>query len=770
MAKSQEKKKELKEEKIELMEEKKAKEEKTEPREEKKKEEKAELKEEKTKEKKTEAREEKKVREEYGCFVNREMSWLEFNRRVLMEAADEDLPLIERLKFLAIYRSNMDEFFMVRVGILTHRAELIPDHVDRLSGWTPQEEIDHVLEEVRRQQTSEKSVWNGIKEDLKEAGVDILDFKKISKVDEMMCKKIFRDIRSELSPRFLYQDQPFPFLHNGQSCIVAGVGKGKNARMGIIPIDHLPAYQVFEIDGRQKVVMTDMLIRHFVSSLFKKTEISESAIIRVTRNADVFISKKVESSNGEFRNRMQNALRVRDRQKPVRLQLIGKVTEELKGELAAQLGITRERIFTTSIPYSLSFWKALRKEKGFFYEDRKPSSCMRRKKGEYFAAVEKKDMLLSYPFQSMLPFIDLLYEAADDPTVESIQITLYRVSSSSKVAAALVYAADQGKDVMCLLELQARFDEQNNIDYAAVLEEAGCRVIYGTPGTKVHSKICLITRNIGGELSYITQVGTGNYNEVTSEQYTDLTLITADRNVGRDAAEIFHALEMGAIPPKTESLLMAPLCFKSWVLEYLEEERQKGKEGRVRFKVNSLNSIEIMQKLIECSQAGVKIELDIRGICCLRPGIPGISENITIRSTIGRWLEHSRIYAFGEGKEARIIIGSGDLMNRNLERRVEAFLPVKDAKCREQIERILQTYHEEGELGWIMHSDGSYSRQRKGDGTIRQEALYQYFSGMTAEEESEEPTEKEEKKKAKGKGKGQKKTEKKGLFARLFFS
>ncbi len=766
MAKSQEKKEEkkTKEDKTELKLEKKVKEDKAELKLEKKlKEEKAELKEEKK------AKEEKGPNGEYSCFVNREMSWLEFNRRVLMEAADEGLPLIERLKFLGIYRSNMDEFFMVRVGILTHRAELIPDHVDRLSGWTPQQEIDHVLEEVRRQQTTEKSIWNGIKEDLKKAGVDILDFKKISKVDELMCKKIFRDIRSELSPRFLYQDQPFPFLQNGQSCIVARVGRGKDARMGIVPIDHLPEYQVFEIDGRQKVVMTDVLIRHFAAMLFKKMEISETAVIRVTRNADVFISKKVESRSGEFRNRMQNALRVRERQKVVRLRINGKVSEELKLELAAQLGISRDRVFTTPIPYSLSFWKALRKEKGFFYEDRKPSTGMRRKKGEYLEAVSKKDMLLSYPFQSMLPFIDLLYEAADDPTVESIQITLYRVSSSSKVAAALVYAADQGKEVMCLLELQARFDEQNNIDYAAVLEEAGCKVIYGTPGTKVHSKICLITRNVNGEISYITQVGTGNYNEVTSEQYTDLTLITADQNVGKDAVEVFRALELGNIPPKSEHLLMAPLCFKSWVLDYLEEERQKGEKGRVRFKVNSLNSLDIMNKLIECSKAGVKIELDIRGICCLRPGIPGVSDNITIRSTIGRWLEHSRIYVFGEGEDARMIIGSGDLMNRNLERRVEGFLPVKDPAIRRQIEKILRTYHDDGELGWIMNRDGSYSRQRLGDGSIRQEILYQYFSAMTAEKEALEEK-KEEKEKAGVKVKAKKKKERKGFLSGIFFS
>jgi polyphosphate kinase len=701
---------------------------------------------------------EEKKTEEKSCFINREISWLEFNRRVLLEAADVDLPLIERLKFLAIYRSNMDEFFMVRVGILTHRAELSPEHEDHLSGWTPQEEIDHVLEVVRSQQSMEKSVWNGIKEKLKEAGVDVLDFKKISKVDELMCKKLFREIRSELSPRLLYPGQPFPFLRNEQSCVIAKLGKGKNARLGLVPIDHLPAYQVFEIDGRQKVVMTDTLIRHFISMLFKKMEVTESAVMRVTRNADVFISKKVESADGGFREHMQNALRVRDRQKPVRLQLIGKVSDELKAELASQLGISTDRIFTSSIPYSLSFWKALRKEKDFFYEDRKPSQKKRLKKGEYSKAISEKDMLLSYPFQSMLPFIDLLYEAADDPEVESIQITLYRVSSNSKVAAALVYAADQGKNVMCLLELQARFDEQNNIDYAAVLEEAGCKVIYGKLGMKVHSKLCLITRRVNGKPSYITQVGTGNYNEVTSEQYTDLSLITADENVGKDASTIFQALGMGDIPPKTEHLLMAPLCFKSWVLEYLDREKEKGEKGRVHFKVNSLNNVDVMNKLIECSKAGVKIELDIRGICCLRPGVKGLTENITVRSTIGRWLEHSRIYSFGEGKEARIIIGSGDLMNRNLERRVEGFIEVKDPDAKKQVQKILDTLSKDGEQAWVMSPKGTYGRQRNGDGTIRQEELYQYFSAMTAKQKKIEKKQPEEKKKV----------QKKGFFSRFF--
>ena len=357
---------------------------------------------------------------------------------------------------------------------------------------------------------------------------------------------------------------------------------------------------------------------------------------------------------------------------------------------------------------------------------------------------------MSFPFQSMMPFVDLIYEAADDPEVLSIKITLYRMSSSSKVAAALAYAADKGKDVLCLLELRARFDEQNNIDYSEMLEDAGCRVIYGLPEHKVHSKLCVITRQHGGNFTRITQVGTGNYNEVTGEQYTDLSLITAREEAGLDAEAAFAALLGGELPPEAKSLWIAPLSFKSRVIEMLDREIAKGGKGRVAIKVNALNNVEMMEKLIECSQAGVKVELFIRGICSLRPGVPGMTENITVQSVVGRWLEHSRIYSFGEGEEQRIFIGSGDLLNRNVERRVEAFIEAVTPDTREQLNRVLDALREDREKSRRMLPDGSYVRDEGGEGTSSQEALYRYFSARrvsvnepeeagTPESEKEEP-------------------------------
>ena len=361
----------------------------------------------------------------------------------------------------------------------------------------------------------------------------------------------------------------------------------------------------------------------------------------------------------------------------------------------------------------------------------------------YFSYIEKHDLLMSFPFQSMMSFVDLIYEAADDPDVLSVKITLYRMSGSSKVAAALAYAADRGKDVLCLLELRARFDEQNNIDYSEMLEEAGCRIIYGLPDQKVHSKLCVITRQKGKILSRITQVGTGNYNEVTGEQYTDLSLITSREDVGREAEAVFAALENGELPPEAHALWIAPLSFKPRVLELLDREIEKGENGRVAIKINSLNNREVMEKLIECSQAGVKVELFIRGICSLRPGVPGMTDNITVSSVIGRWLEHSRIYSFGEGAGQRLFIGSGDLLNRNLERRVEAFIEAVTPDTREQLNTILDALRNDREKSWLMQPDGTYTRQDSVPGTSSQEALYRYFSALKVSLEEPEPEEPE---------------------------
>ena len=674
------------------------------------------------------------AKEKKSVYLNRELSWLAFNERVLLEAADRSVPLLERLKFLMIYQSNLEEFYRVRIGILTHRAILTPDKKDPLSGMLPDQQIAEVFRVTREQQALVESVWKAIRESLKENGVDVLDFKKISKVDELMSKKLFGDIRELLFPKIIPADQALPFLWGEESNIIAFLGRGAEQKLAIIPLHRVPAYLSFEIDGRQKIVLTEQLVRHFLPLLLKKETINQSAIIRVTRNADVFLTGGARDD--DLRQKTSTMLSRRKREQPVRVQIYGKLADPARALLLKKLHISEQRVFNAVAPFDLSFRSCISGPPSLRYTERRPARDVGLKKGEYFRYIEKNDLLLSYPFQSMMPFVDLIYEAADDPEVLSIKITLYRMSASSKVAAALAYAADRGKDVLCLLELRARFDEQNNIDYSELLEDAGCRVIYGLPDHKVHSKLCVITRQVGGNLSYITQVGTGNYNEITCEQYTDLTLITSNTAVGEDAEAVFAALQAGELPPETHTLWIAPFSFKTRVLEYLDREIAKGPDGRVAIKVNALNNPDLMEKLIECSQAGVRVELFIRGICCLRPGIPGKTDNIKVTSVVGRWLEHSRIYSFGEGDEERLFIGSGDLLNRNLERRVEAFVELTTPDTRAQIRRILDALRDDREKSRTMQPDGSYIREAGGAGTSSQEALYQYFSALKVSQDA----------------------------------
>ena len=679
-----------------------------------------------------------------NVYINRELSWLAFNRRVLLEAADPKVPLLERLKFLMIYQSNLEEFYRVRIGILTHRTMLAPDKADPVSGMLPEAQIKEALRITREQQTLMESIWKDIRDELHANKVDVLDFRKISKVDELMSKKLFGDIRDLLIPQIIAQDQPLPFLWNGETNIVAFLGRPTEMRLCFIPLHRIPAYQSFEIDGCQKIVPTALLVRHFLPLLLKKETIIQSAIVDVTRNADVFFSSREDRGDDDFRHKVSGMLSKRKREMPVRVRIYGKLTDPCRALLIRKLRAPEERVFAQTVPFDLSFRSCISLPAEFKYPDRKPARDIGLKKGEYFEYIQKHDLLMSFPFQSMMSFVDLIYEAADNPDVRTIRITLYRMSGSSKIAAALAYAADQGKDVLCLLELRARFDEQNNIDYSEMLEDAGCRVIYGLPEHKVHSKLCVITLEKDGVVSRITQVGTGNYNEVTGEQYTDLSLITAREEVGLEAKEAFAALEKGEIPPEAHSLWIAPLTFKPRLLEMLDRELEKGENGRVAIKANAINNREVMEKLIECSQAGVKIELFIRGICSLRPGVPGMTENVTVKGVIGRWLEHSRIYSFGEGEDQRLFIGSGDMLNRNLERRVEAFMEAVTPDTREQLNEILDALRNDREKSWLMFPDGNYIREQGGEGTSSQEGLYRYFSNRKVSLIEEVPDEPEE--------------------------
>ena len=677
------------------------------------------------------------TKKEESLYINRELSWLSFNERVLLEAADTTVPLLERLKFLMIYQSNLEEFYRVRIGILTHRAILTPDKRDPVSGMVAEETIQEVLRITREQLSLMESVWKAVRSELKRNGVEVLNFNKISKVDELMSKKLFGDIKNLLFPKIIDPNQALPFFWGEESYVVAFLGRSTIQKLAIIPMHRVPPYLSFEIDGVQKIVLTDQLVRRFLPLLLKKENILQSAVVKVTRNADVFLSQM--AGKEDLREKTSNMLSKRKRETPVRAKIYGKLTDPARTLLIKKLHVPEQRVFQATVPFDLSFRSCIGSHEHFRYEERKPAREIGLKKGEYFRYIEKHDLLMSFPFQSMMPFVDLIYEAADDPEVLSIKITLYRMSASSKIAAALAYAADRGKDVLCLLELRARFDEQNNIDYSEMLEDAGCRIIYGLPEHKVHSKLCLITRQHGGNIETITQVGTGNYNEITGEQYTDLSLITADPEAGKDAEATFQALLGGELPPEAHTLWIAPLSFKSRVLEYLDREISKGTDGRVAIKCNAMNNPEIMEKLIECSQAGVQVELFIRGICCLRPGIPGKTDNITVRSVVGRWLEHSRVYCFGEGEDEKLFIGSGDLLNRNLERRVEAFVEIRTPDTREQIHEILNALREDREKSRTMQPDGSYIREPDGEGSSSQERLYQYFSKrrVSLDEESD---------------------------------
>ena len=674
--------------------------------------------------------------DDLGCFLDRELSWLQFNLRVLHQAGDPETPLLERLKFLGIYHSNLEEFFMVRVGSLIHRALLLPDERDEKTQMTARKQLRQIMAEVSAQQETKYRIYRGLLHDLKAAGIDVLDFRKLSKMDEVVAKKFFSEIRPLLSPRIVDAGHPFPFIGNKETWVAAALktaDKNDDIRLGLVPILRVPPYRVCEVDGRQKVILTAEMVAYYAPLLFKKREVRESVLLQVTRNADVFIEDDLNSFDADFRASMEKMLRKRKRQQPVRMVINGKPSTKLRAMLIKALKVPEQNVFVQRVPFDLSFGSGLKKGPGMKYVERRPQRTVQLKKGEYFAYLEKKDIFLSFPFQSMNPFVELLYEAADDPYVVSIQITLYRLSASSQVAAALAYAADRGKIVLCLLELRARFDEQNNIDYSEVLEDAGCTVIYGLPDLKIHSKLCLITRQINGQIQYFTQVGTGNYNETTSEQYTDLSVITSRQAVGLDAAQVFEAFSLGQIPPETGTLWIAPNSFRPRLLDMIARETDKGPDGQIIIKVNSLNDLTVMRALIAASQAGVRVELHIRGICCLRPGIAGFTDNITVHSIVGRHLEHSRIFAFGKGSNQRIFIGSGDLLNRNTQRRVEAFIECVTPETREGVLEILEAIGEDRERSWTMQPDGTYIWDKSVPGTASQDRLYRYFSQQVIE-------------------------------------
>ncbi|PWM26157.1 MAG: polyphosphate kinase 1 [Oscillospiraceae bacterium] len=652
-------------------------------------------------------------------FLDRELSWLEFNYRVLSQAADPQVPLLERLKFLAIYHSNLDEFFMVRIGSLSDQALLHPEKRDEKTGWTASIQIERALQKIQGMAPHLSRCYEQLVPLLREQGIEILDCRSMGRLEELLFLQRFVDeIEPLLSPLIIDRSHPFPFLHNREQYVIARLlNKDGKVRVGLVGTSTLPAYLTVQVDRVCKLAFTSDLICHFLDRIFDRQKISERLIVRVTRNADLSITEAFDDEL-DFRGVMQELLKKRRRLAAVRLQCSAQPSPALLGRLCEALSLSPERVMTEDCPLDLSFGFSLpalltERRASLSYPEAPPVNRLEANRRHVLQYFLEGETLLCFPFESIRPFLDLLDQAAQDPCVLSIQITLYRLASHSRIAEALCRAAEQGKQVTCLLELRARFDEQSNINYARLLEEAGCTVIYGLDEYKTHAKLCLITARRYGKLFTITQVGTGNYNEKTAEQYTDLSLITSHPGTGQDAARIFASLCKGEVPPVLEYLWVAPLGFKPRLLELIREEIRcvrRGEPGIIQIKVNSINDIDIMQALIEASQAGVQIFLAVRGICCIRPGLPGLTENITVKSLVGRYLEHSRIFAFGTGERRQLLIGSGDLLNRNTRRRIEVFVPVRSLSARRKLESILEAIQNDTVNGWLMNSDGSYRR------------------------------------------------------------
>ena len=657
------------------------------------------------------------MKENRQCYRNRELSWLLFNERVLNEAANPRVPLMERLQFVSIYQTNLDEFFMVRVGTLMEQTGGKKTK-DNKTGLSSKEQIKLILQEVERLELKRKEIYEQLMGELEPAGIHIINFQKLSKQEQSQLEAYFdKAIRPYLSPMIVGKQQPFPFLQNRELYAVARLEtKGGKKRLGIVPCWNPVFKRLIEIPGRKGYhMLSEELILHFVSKLYPAYQIREKSIIRITRNADIDAGD-VYDEDLDYRGMMEQLLKKRKRLNPVRLELSRDLHKSIRKKLASFLGISEEHVLHCGTPLDLSYMftlqNTMREHQEWYYPRYSPRMSPEiRKEENILSQVEKKDILLSYPYESMKNFIAFLQAAAVDKTVRSIKITLYRMASHSQIVEALCDAAENGKEVLALVELRARFDEAANIEMSRRLEDAGCQVIYGLPAFKVHSKLCLITRQTEEGGSFLTQVGTGNYNEKTATLYTDLCLMTANRKIGQDAQEVFRTLLLGETVEESSALLVAPKGLQNAILEKIKEEGRKAEEGRggyIGLKLNALTDKDIIDALILASQKGVVIQLLIRGICCLIPGIPGKTENIRVHSIVGRFLEHSRIYRFGQGEEEEIYIASADFMTRNTLRRVEVAAPVYDEHCRARVREIFDLGFKDTEKGKWLLSDGFY--------------------------------------------------------------
>lgn len=650
-------------------------------------------------------------------YMNRELSWLKFNERVLEEAENKKVPLCERLTFASIYQSNLDEFFRVRVGSLVDQMLLGGKIRDNKTKMTAKEQIEAVLHQVMKLNRRKDAVYDAIMGQLEDYGVRLVDFRKISKKESEYLEKYFlNEIAPVISPTIVGKRQPFPFLKNNEiyAVVVLQTKSGKE-KLGIIPCSNTGFKRLVELPTAGTYMLAEELILHYIPEVFERYNIKAKSLIRVTRNADID-ADALYDEDLDYRDFMAELIKCRKKLAPVRLELTREMDGEIVDVLCDYLELDSDYVFQVQAPLDLSFvfeiQDTLRKTPELFYEKRVPQKSSQFRDGEpVFPQIREKDKLLSYPYESMKPFLNFLREAANDKEVISIKMTLYRVAKHSKIVEYLIDAAENGKEVLVLVELKARFDEENNIEWSRRLEDAGCRVIYGLDGYKVHSKLYLVTKKSEGQVEYYTQIGTGNYNEKTARLYTDLSFMTANVEIGLEAAKVFQALSMEETVDNVQHLLVAPRCLQNKVLSMIDEEiacAKEGKEAYIGLKMNSLTDKKIIDKLIEASQAGVKIDMVIRGICCLIPGVKGKTENIQVRSIVGRFLEHSRIYIFGTQEREKVYIASADFMTRNTLRRVEVAAPVYDKDLKMQLEEMFITMLSDNQKARQEDSRGNY--------------------------------------------------------------
>ncbi|MFR6512894.1 MAG: polyphosphate kinase 1 [Ruminococcus sp.] len=671
-----------------------------------------------------------------NIYMNRELSWLKFNERVLEEAENQEVPLCERMTFVSIYQSNLDEFFRVRVGSLMDQMLLNTTIRENKTNMTAQEQIQEIIKEVKRLNLRKDRAYVELMKKLEGYGVKLIDFASAKADEKKYLERYFNhEIMPLTSPTIVAKRQPFPFLKNEEIyAVVVLETRSKKERIGIIPCSNTMLARLIELPGgKGRYMLLEDLILHYIGSVFKGYKVKGKSLIRVVRNADID-ADAVYDEDLDYREFMADLMKQRKKLSPVRLDMSREMDKTVIEVLCRYLEMTPDKVFKSEAPLDLSFvfqiQDLLRKNSELFYERRVPQKSPDFRDGiSILDQISEEDKLLSYPYESIRPFLKMLSEAAEDDNVISIKMTLYRLAKQSKVIEALCEAAENGKEVVVLVELRARFDEENNIRWSRMLEESGCQIIYGLEKYKVHSKLCLITRKGNDGIEYITQIGTGNYNEKTARLYTDLSIMTANEQIGMEAARVFQALTKGEVMQETEHLLVAPKCLQSKIIKMIDEEiehKKNGEDAYIGLKLNSLTDKRIMEKLNDASKAGVQIEMIVRGICCLVPGIKGETDNIQITSIVGRFLEHSRIYILGCGERAKYYIGSADFMTRNTVKRVEVAAPIYSEKIKKQIREIFELMLKDNKKARAEDNEGNYTLKKcVGEAFDSQEMLYQ---------------------------------------------